>query len=72
MFEEIYTAPWGDVLKIDEVRTYRKVSERPFYDEITEFPKIRFKDNTELFVGFKGKNNASSILVKSISENSYF
>lgn len=28
--------------------------------------------NTKLFVGFKGKNNASSILLKSISENSYF
>lgn len=28
--------------------------------------------NTKLFLGFKGKNNASSILVKSISENSYF
>ena len=23
---EIYTAPWGDVLKIDEVKTYWKVS----------------------------------------------
>lgn len=28
--------------------------------------------NTKLFVGFKGKNNASCILVKSISENSLF
>ena len=34
--EKLYTAPWGDVLKIDEVRTYWKVSERPFYDEMTE------------------------------------
>lgn len=33
---KLYTAPWGDVLKIDEVRTYWKVSERPFYDEMTE------------------------------------
>ena len=29
---ELYTAPWGDVLKIDEVQTYRKVSDRPFYN----------------------------------------
>lgn len=28
--------------------------------------------NTKLFVGFKGKNNASYILVKSISKNNYF
>ena len=33
---ELYTAPWGDILKIDEVKTYWKVSERPFYDEMTD------------------------------------
>ena len=30
---ELYTAPWGDVLKIDEVKTYWKVSDRPFRDD---------------------------------------
>ena len=29
---ELYIAPWGDVLKIDEVNTYWKVSDRPFYE----------------------------------------
>ena len=33
---EVYTAPWGEVLRIDEVKTYRKVSDRPFYDEMTD------------------------------------
>ena len=33
---ELYTAPWGDVLKIDEVKTYWKVSDRPFYDEMND------------------------------------
>ncbi len=36
---ELYTAPWGDVLKIDEVKTYWKVSERPFYDEMSDDEK---------------------------------
>ena len=36
---ELYLAPWGDVLKIDEVKTYWKVSERPFYDEMSDDEK---------------------------------
>lgn len=36
---ELYTAPWGDALKIDEVKTYWKVSERPFYDEMNDDEK---------------------------------
>lgn len=37
---ELYVAPWGDVLKIDEVKTYWKVSDRPFYDEMSDDEKI--------------------------------
>ena len=37
---ELYTAPWGDVLKIDEVQTYRKVSDRPFYNEMSDDEKM--------------------------------
>ena len=29
---ESYLAPWGDVLRIDDVQIFRKVSDRPFYD----------------------------------------
>ena len=36
---ELYLAPWGDVLKIDEIKTYWKVSERPFYDEMSDDEK---------------------------------
>jgi len=32
---ELYRAPWGDVLRIDEVTKYWKLSERPFHDRIT-------------------------------------
>ena len=37
---DLYTAPWGDILKIDEVKTYWKVSDRPFYDEMNDDEKI--------------------------------
>ena len=37
---ELYTAPWGDVLRIDEVKTYWKVSDRPFYDEMNDEEKV--------------------------------
>ena len=37
---ELYIAPWGDILKIDEVKTYWKVSERPFYNEMNDDEKI--------------------------------
>ena len=40
---ELYTAPWGDILKIDEDKTYWKVSERPFYDEMTDDEKIEIR-----------------------------
>jgi len=33
---ECYKSPWGDVLKIDEVNKYWKVSDRPFYDEMSD------------------------------------
>ena len=36
---QVYTAPWGDVLKIEEITTYQKVSERPFYDEMSDEEK---------------------------------
>ena len=44
---ELYTAPWGEVLKIDEVKTYRKVSDRPFYDEMTEDEKAEIRKYSE-------------------------
>lgn len=37
---ELYAAPWGDVLKIDEIRIYWKVSDRPFYDEMSDDERI--------------------------------
>lgn len=36
---ELYRAPWGDVLKINEVTKYWKLIERPFYDEMTKNQK---------------------------------
>lgn len=52
---EAYTAPWGDVLKIDEVKTYWKVSDRPFYDEMNDDEKIEickyFEDIRFRFAG---------------------
>ena len=36
---ESYLAPWGDVLKIDDIQTFSKVTERPFYDEMSEDEK---------------------------------
>ena len=44
---ELYTAPWGDILKIDEVKTYCKVSERPFYNEMTDDEKIEIRKYSE-------------------------
>ena len=38
---ELYTAPWG------EVKTYQKVSERPFYDEMTDDEKIEIRKYSE-------------------------
>ena len=36
---ESYLAPWGDILRIDEVQTFSKVSDRPFFDEMSEAEK---------------------------------
>ena len=44
---ELYTAPWGDVLKIDEVKTYWKVSDRPFYGEMAEDEKAEIRKYSE-------------------------
>lgn len=37
----------GDILKIDEVKTYCKVSERPFYNEMTDDEKIEIRKYSE-------------------------
>lgn len=42
-----YRAPWGDVLKIDEVKTYWKVSDRPFYDEMSADEKSEIRKYSE-------------------------
>ncbi len=44
---ELYTAPWGDILKIDEVKTYRKVSDRPFYEEMSDDEKAEIRKYSE-------------------------
>lgn len=44
---ELYTAPWGDILKIDEVKTYWKVSDRPFYDEMNDDEKTEIRKYSE-------------------------
>jgi len=44
---ELYAAPWGDVLKIDEIRIYWKVSDRPFYDEMSDDEKIEIRKYSE-------------------------
>jgi len=44
---ELYKAPWGDVMKIDEVTKYWKVSDRPFYDEMTDDEKEEIRKYSE-------------------------
>ena len=44
---ECYAASWGDVLKIDEVKTYWKVSDRPFYDEMSEDERREIRQYSE-------------------------
>ena len=44
---ELYKAPWGDILKIDEVKKYWKVSDRPFYDEMTNEEKEHIRKWSE-------------------------
>jgi hypothetical protein len=43
----LYTAPWGSVLKIDEVTQYRKVCDRPFYDEMADDEKEEIRKYSE-------------------------
>ena len=52
---ELYVAPWGDVLKMDEGKTYWKVSDRPFYDEMSDEEKAeinRFSEGIGFPYGF--------------------
>jgi len=44
---EIYIAPWGDLLKIDEVKKYWKVSDRPFYDGMNDNEKAEIRKYSE-------------------------
>ena len=44
---EVYVTPWGDALQIDEVQTYRKVSDRPFYDEMSDEEKAEIYKYSE-------------------------
>ena len=44
---QLYQAPWGDILKIEEVQTYRKVSDRPFYDEMSDDEKAEIRRYSE-------------------------
>ena len=61
--DESYLAPWGDMLKIDDVQTFYKVSERPFYDEMSEDEKeeiYRYSENMGLpyeFIRFSRSEN---------------
>lgn len=44
---EIYIAPWGDLLKIDDVKKYRKVSDHPFYGELNDNEKELIRKYSE-------------------------
>ena len=44
---ESYLAPWGDVLRIDDVQIFRKVSDRPFYDEMSDAEKAEIRKYSE-------------------------
>ncbi len=44
---QLYEAPWGEILKIDEVQTFRKVSDRPFYDEMSNEEKNEIRRYSE-------------------------
>jgi hypothetical protein len=44
---ELYNAPWGDVLRIDEVKKYWKVSDRPFYEEMADDEKEEIRKYSE-------------------------
>ena len=44
---ESYLAPWGETLRIDDIQTYRKVSDRPFYDEMSDAEKEEIRKYSE-------------------------
>ena len=44
---ESYLPPWGEVLIIDEVQTFSKVSDRPFFDEMSEEEKNEIRKYSE-------------------------
>ena len=44
---ELYNSPWGDVLKIEEVQKYWKVSDRPFYNEMADSEKEEIRKYSE-------------------------
>ena len=44
---ESYIAPWGDILRIDDVQTFYKVSDRPFFDEMSEEEKNEIRKYSE-------------------------
>ena len=48
---ESYLAPWGDILRIDDVQLLSRVSDRPFYDEMSEEEKdeiLKYSENMGL------------------------
>ena len=44
---ESYLAPWGEVIQIDEVQAYRKVSNHPFHDELSDAEKAEIRQYSE-------------------------
>ena len=44
---ESYAAPWGEMLIIDEVQTFSKVADRPFFDEMSEEEKDEIRKYSE-------------------------
>jgi hypothetical protein len=45
--DKLYIAPWGDMLKIEEVKEYQKVSDRPFYNEMSDEEKAEIRKYSE-------------------------
>ena len=44
---KIYMAPWGDLLRIEEVNIYQRISDRPFYSEMSEEEKAEISRYSE-------------------------
>jgi hypothetical protein len=42
-----YLAPWGEILRIDDIQTYWKVSDRPFSDEMSDAEKEEIRQYSE-------------------------